>query len=71
MLDDNLFATQKDEMGYSDVVFNILAWKEPVLTQEAMCPCQMANANALMATGPHAWTTAIDKQSRPHVVSIC
>jgi len=28
MLDDNLFATQKDEMDYSDVIFNIVAWKE-------------------------------------------
>ena len=41
MLDDNLFATQKDEMDYSDVIFNIVAWKEQSCTQEAMYDASM------------------------------
>ena len=62
MLDDNLFATQKDEMDYSDVIFNIVAWKEQSCTQEAMYDASMSNGKRQHAdgNGPHAWTTGID-----------
>jgi hypothetical protein len=64
--------SKKDKMDYFDAIFNVLAFKS-WNTLDAGGNPSISNGKRQQAdgNGPHAWTTGIDKQSRPHVVSFC